>query len=175
MGNRDGVTIRHETQYAVNALMQVLSKMSDKGLLKKKLSLWCDNGKHFKNTGVVNFLCSLVGKMFKEISLNFFVPYHGKSICDKHFGTISMKTRVCGKDITTIEDLEEQMRGVTNTTVLRLKLDLVELEQQEQTVERIPAETSVIKIAKQRLSKGNISVNIFKYECSKKGYELKDC
>ena len=86
-----------------------------------------------------------------------------------------MKTRVCGKDITTIEDLEEQMRDVTNTTVLRLKLDLVELEQQEQTVERIPAETSVIKSAKQRLSKGNISVNIFKYECSKKGYELKDC
>ena len=173
LGEKEGVKIRHDTRYSINALMKVLSNLSENKRLKKKLNLWCDNGKHFKNEKMVNFLISLVGKMFEEISLNFIVPYHGKSICNKHFGAISRKLRFCKNDITTLETLEKEMETLSNTTVLTLDPNLVELEEMDQTIERIDEDTSVIRISKLSLSEKEIDVEIYKYAESQKSYELK--
>ena len=66
------------------------------------------------------------------------------------------------------------MKELSNTTVLTLDLNLVDLEQLEQTVERVPEDTSVIWISKPSLSGEKINAKIYRYENNGKSFELRE-
>ena len=82
------------------------------------------------------------------------------SILEQYPGSIETME----KNITTLEVLENQMKGLSNTIVFTLDLSLASLEQMEQTVERVSNDVSVIRISKQDLSGEKIKVKIYRYE-----------
>ena len=52
--------------------------------------MWCDNAKHFKNKVLLSFFADLTRlRIFTSISLCFFEAYHGKSLVDGMFGTMT--------------------------------------------------------------------------------------
>jgi len=56
----------------------------------KELSIWCDNGPHFRTKILLSVLSDLTrNKEFKGIALCFFEAYHGKSEVDSMFGTMT--------------------------------------------------------------------------------------
>ena len=52
---------------------------------------WTDGGPgHFKTFELVHYFYSLQQKkIFKQVHFNYFIEYHGKSICDSHFSVLS--------------------------------------------------------------------------------------
>jgi hypothetical protein len=58
------------------------------------LSVWCDNGPHFRHKILFDYFASLIKPLdtfhtLEFVYLNFFVENHGKSICDVRFSVLS--------------------------------------------------------------------------------------
>lgn len=72
------------------------------------VSLWSDGGNHFRSREyIAGVFEELYFRLKKEVKLNYFAEYHGKSIVDGHFGLISqwLKEAMYYSDIKTISDL----------------------------------------------------------------------
>jgi len=84
--------LTHDAFFVIRCLKKLFNLEHFQNNRVKNLHLWCDGGKHFRNKDLVCFcLMEVMGelKKFHSIELNFFIPYHGKSLCDSHFSVIS--------------------------------------------------------------------------------------
>ena len=71
--------LTHDSFFVKKCFKKLFSFSFFKNNNFKKLHLWCDGGKHFKNRDFL-FFCLNECRNFNSIELNFFIPYHGKSL-----------------------------------------------------------------------------------------------
>jgi hypothetical protein len=82
--------LTHDSEFVSRAIRYLISTNEFKKLLIENVSFWSDEGKHFRCGETQNFYQDLfLKKVFKTVSFNYFVEYHGKSYCDSHFSVIS--------------------------------------------------------------------------------------
>lgn len=112
--------VPQNSMFVQAALDKVFQSPGFNGTNDKNLVIWGDNGLSLKNSSNVYFLSTLARTKFSSVNLKFFVKYHGKSDCDRHFGCIARARYNYDKDITTTEDLLEVMKPLKNTTVFVL-------------------------------------------------------
>ena len=94
-----------------------LRKLWEMPLIRKNMKpihIWCDSGTHFRNATVISEL--LAHPNVK--SVNFFPGRHGKSHCDKHFGSISNAIQSTSRTevVQTITDVKNILQQLDNTT-----------------------------------------------------------
>jgi len=77
------------------------------------VSMWSDNGSHFHNNNWVAHCLSLGMKVC------FFAPYHGKSQCDRHFGSVARLRKT--STIKTFRDVTRLLGKLTRTQVFRIE------------------------------------------------------
>ena len=142
-----GLKVKHDSLYVINGLKEVFERMGREGLLKRIISIWSDNGRHFKNKVVVNYLISLVGETFDELRMRFFERYHGKSICDRHFGNISRTMREYSGDIITYEGFESVISSIPNTRVIELNEGGIAVDDVPEEIDRVRMRTDYIRIS----------------------------
>ena len=98
--------LTHDAFFVKRCLEKLFSMPIFQNNRFKNLHLWCDGGKHFKNKDII-FLCLQQSNNFNSIELNFFIPYHGKSLCDSHFSIISRIQQAYEKSIDSIDSTEK--------------------------------------------------------------------
>ena len=97
--------VKHNSEYIINALSLIFQHQSFEAYENKNLLLWSDNGRRMKSLALVIYLSELSGTKFRSVSQKFFMKFHGKSICDRHFGSIARVRYYSKSDINETEDL----------------------------------------------------------------------
>ena len=110
---------KYNSDYVLEALKKIFKNPFFKSKRGKNLVIWMDNGKSLKSTKVLRYLASLSGTQFSSVSPKYFFQYHGKGICDRHFGKASWLRRRSGGNITTTEDLKEVHQRMKKLYLLR--------------------------------------------------------
>ena len=83
--------LNHDAKMVRNILMEKIFtlKMFDDFKINK-FNIWMDNApNHFRVTENFATMFQLQQEFDKQVEMNFFAEYHGKSECDRHFGFIS--------------------------------------------------------------------------------------
>ena len=76
------------TLYSGDCIEALFSRNAMKSF--KNVSIWSDSGKHFKSKEfLARIFESLHFKLKIELKMNFFSEYHGKSLVDGLFGTLT--------------------------------------------------------------------------------------
>ena len=73
-----------------------------------------------KSLALVSYLAELTGTRFASVSQKFFVRYHGKSICDRHFGNVARARYYYSEDIRETGDLRKALRNLSNEVFLEI-------------------------------------------------------
>jgi len=92
-----------------------------------EIHIFSDGGSHIKNNLVVSAMFSILSRFGLGICVHWFVSYHGKSACDRHFGSITRQIKHYGEDVTTIRVLETCLNTLSNTTACILRTPFSEL------------------------------------------------
>lgn len=116
----------HDTLYVCQAFHHLLG-ISNTLVGIRHINLWSDGGPHhFKIYRTLFLLWQLQGEYNIEISYNFFVSGHGKSLCDSHIGNAKQHVRQTSltTDIETVDQLISVVINLKNTYAYNLgKID----------------------------------------------------
>jgi len=112
-------TSQTDLQSFVYAFTTVVGTLMDGTKKISKIDLWTDNcRKQFHSRNPLYAIMIEVGNIFsnklEELAWNFFVPNHGKCLCNAHFGTLKRKLRneaSVGGGFNTIEKLPRIMEN----------------------------------------------------------------
>jgi len=77
----------HDAPFVIKALKLVFEHEEFRARGFKKCIIWMDGARHFRNLELLRFLVDKSSSM--EFEVNYFAPYHGKSVCDARFSLIS--------------------------------------------------------------------------------------
>ena len=117
--------VDQNSELTIAALSKILSNDFFKGKADKTLSIWSDNGRNIKSTKTIAFLffffIGFSKTLFKDMKLNYFAPYHGKSDCDRHFGCLKTMIRSSLIDVILTSDLLRALLRLKNTTFIELR------------------------------------------------------
>lgn len=99
----------------------LLEQTIDFATLKNGLHIWCDNA--FKQYNLLALLWEMSEHYQIKVSLQFFAPHHGFTLCDAHFGSGKLKLRNTYKHrtIRTTQEIAEVFQQIANTTVIFLE------------------------------------------------------
>ena len=128
---------KHNSDYVISALKRIFQHSLFEDKKRKNLSLWSDNGLALKNTKVVHYLASLSGTRFTSSSYKFFVEYHGKSICDRHFGNVARARYNYEEELTSTVDLRKALSSLKNTELIEIYENDVEKLESQKTIKGI--------------------------------------
>lgn len=86
--------LTHDTEYVTDCLQKLFDSEEWKAFdITKSIRFWMDNGpQHFRTYEWLNDFHNFSERFNKEkisMECNFFIEYHGKSICDAHFSLLS--------------------------------------------------------------------------------------
>ena len=112
--------LRHNSEYVINALDLIFRDQLFDAHRGKRLSLWSDNGRTLKSSAIVVYLAKLSGTRFASVSQKFFVKFHGKSICDRHFGCIARARYHYSDDMQDTEDLRLALSNISSEVFLEI-------------------------------------------------------
>lgn len=78
--------LSHDSFFVINCIKELLKNYIQD---YKNIFFYCDNAKHFRSAELFNFILNDMKNIYnKEISLNFWCEYHGKTQLDAHFGIL---------------------------------------------------------------------------------------
>jgi hypothetical protein len=101
--------LNHNAHFVITALKTVLEHEFVKNLGLSKITFWMDGAGHFKNGHLAKFFSDIESKYNIATDWNHFTEYHGKSLCDSRFSTITqwIKTELLSEhgSIETTDDL----------------------------------------------------------------------
>ena len=81
--------LKHDTEFAFDCLKIVMNHRSWRRRVKTGVHFWVDNApQHFRTYEFIHEFCQFASKGIPS-TLNYFVEYHGKCICDSHFSLLS--------------------------------------------------------------------------------------
>ena len=106
--------LTHDAFFVKRCLEKLFSMPIFQNNRFKNLHLWCDGGKHFKNKDLI-FFCLIQSRNCNSIELNFFIPYHGKSLCDSHFSVVSRIQKSYEKSVDSIESTQKFIEVMNNS------------------------------------------------------------
>ena len=91
--------LSHDALFVTGCMSDLLHNFINlkyRNLSLKKVHFWNDTGRHFQCGELAHYLLKIVPVEFNiQVTWNFFVEHHGKSIVDGHFGVLSrMKTQI---------------------------------------------------------------------------------
>lgn len=75
--------------FVITALKTILEHEFVKNLGLSKLKFWMDGAGHFKNSHLAKFLSDVEREYNISTEWNHYTEYHGKSLCDSRFSTIT--------------------------------------------------------------------------------------
>ena len=142
-------TLIHNSAYIMNALSLIFRHSFFDGKEQKNLVLWSDNGKPMKSANLVLFLASLAETRFATVNQKFFVPFHGKSICDRHFGCIARTKKKGGNDILSTPELWKSLEGIDKKVFIEMTNLGHVPEQDEIQIEGISGMSSIERIRRE--------------------------
>ncbi len=101
--------LNHNAHFVITALKTFLGHEFVKDLGLSKISFWMDGAGHFKNGHLAKFLSDIESEYHISTNWNHYTEYHGKSLCDSRFSTITqwIKTELQSENgsIETTDDL----------------------------------------------------------------------
>ncbi len=112
--------LKHNSEYVINALSLIFQHPSFDAHRNKNFELWSDNGGAMKSSALIVYLSELAGTRFASVSQKFFVKYHGKSICDRHFGNIARARYYSSLDIKDTDDLFRALISLSKEVFLEI-------------------------------------------------------
>lgn len=98
--------LTHDSVYSAECLKDLLTR--DEMSVFEDISIWSDGGNHFRSQEFLGSIFEEINiKLNKNIKMNYFAEYHGKSLVDGHFGLISkwLRESMTTDYINTINDL----------------------------------------------------------------------
>lgn len=169
--------LSHDSKFAGECLVQLLNILICKGYLN--LSIWSDNGPHFRSKEFLYYGLVLATRIFPGIvSVNRFCEYHGKNVVDSHFGSLSRSFEQLEKrmNIATLQDLkkafeeDEQLKKLARLGIPKSKTTLKNSINNVYFYEyvRVLPETGVVTAN----SQGVENVSTEKYELSELCHQL---
>jgi hypothetical protein len=81
--------LNHNAHFVITALKAVFDHDFVKNLNLNKITFWMDGVAHFKNGHIAKYLSDVELTTGMDISWNHFGEYHGKSLCDSRFSSIT--------------------------------------------------------------------------------------
>lgn len=99
--------LTHDSVYSADCLKELLIREEMKSF--EDISIWSDGGNHFRSQEFLGSIFEELNiKLHKNIKMNYFAEYHGKSLVDGHFGLITKWLKECMTTnyINTIDDLK---------------------------------------------------------------------
>jgi len=86
--------LNHNAHFVITALKAVFEHEFFKSLNLNKITFWMDGAGHFKNGHLAKFFSDIELKKEIDISWNHYTEYHGKSLCDSRFSTITQWIKI---------------------------------------------------------------------------------
>jgi len=80
-----------------------------------EIHVFSDGGAHLKNSLVLSSVFSLFEPWRRPLTVHWFVSYHGKSACDRHFGMINRQKANFRGEVRTIQDLLACIDSLSHT------------------------------------------------------------
>ncbi len=97
--------LKQDGNAVIRAFRFIRQLDSFKKIDKKKYSIFCDCGSHFRNSEVIFYCMNELAFESILVSINFFAPKHGKSKRDQHLSLFGYFLRKVQKSLTTIEEV----------------------------------------------------------------------
>lgn len=80
--------LNHDSRFSGECLIKLLSQTRFRAF--QRVSIWSDNGPHFRSHEFLYYSLHLVPKIFSgPVTFSRFCEYHGKNLVDGHFGVLS--------------------------------------------------------------------------------------
>jgi hypothetical protein len=110
----------HDFQFTFEGYLQ-LETLVDFNCFEGRVHIWSDNS--FHNTGCLYAVWEFAKHIQVPVTVSYFSPHHGFSLCDSHFGVGKQKLRADFRlnPIQEDEDIWRVFSQLSNTTVIVLK------------------------------------------------------